>query len=142
MWAVPGGPLFHLYYSTKVLYLQILEGLWELPELGDTLSTRRFPKTLKISVWISTSFAHSLITFSFQSRPYKIKYIINIFIFIGSLNIAGVRGRYGGILVVEPPKYPHIPSLPRRFPKTLFIVKGETQLCQRKYLLVSASLGY
>jgi hypothetical protein len=30
---------------------------------------------------------------------------------MGSLGIAGVRGRYGGILV-EPPKYPHIPSLP------------------------------
>ena len=37
---------------------------------------------------------------------------------LGSLGIAGVRGRYGGILVVEPPKYPHISSLPRRFPKT------------------------
>jgi hypothetical protein len=34
----------------------------------------------------------------------------------GSLEIAGVRGRYGGILVVETPKYPHISSLPRRFP--------------------------
>jgi hypothetical protein len=40
--------------------------------------------------------------------------------FNGSLGIAGVRGIYGGILVVEPPKYPHITSLPRRFPKTLF----------------------
>jgi len=28
-----------------------------------------------------------------------------------SLGIAGVRGRCGGILVVEPPKYPHILSL-------------------------------
>ena len=36
----------------------------------------------------------------------------------GSLGIAGVRGRYGGILVVPPPKYPHISSLPRQFPKT------------------------
>jgi hypothetical protein len=40
---------------------------------------------------------------------------------IGSLGIAGVRGRYGGILVVPPPKYPHIPSLLLRFPKTLKI---------------------
>jgi hypothetical protein len=37
----------------------------------------------------------------------------------GSLGIAGVRGRYGGILVVEPPKYLHIHTLPWRFPKTL-----------------------
>jgi hypothetical protein len=36
----------------------------------------------------------------------------------GSLGIAGIRERYGGILVVESPKYPHISSLPRRFPKT------------------------
>jgi len=30
---------------------------------------------------------------------------------VSSLGIAGVRGRYGGILVVLPPKYPHISSL-------------------------------
>jgi len=41
---------------------------------------------------------------------------------IGSLGIAGVRGRYEGILVVPPPKYPHISSLPQRFPKTLNIL--------------------
>jgi len=29
---------------------------------------------------------------------------------IGSLGIAGVWGRYGDILVVPPPKHPHIPS--------------------------------
>jgi len=41
-------------------------------------------------------------------------------LFNDSLENAGVRRRYGGILVVPPQKYPHIPSLPRRFPKTLF----------------------
>jgi len=34
------------------------------------------------------------------------------------MGIAGVGGGCGGILVVEPPKYPHIASLSQRFPKT------------------------
>jgi hypothetical protein len=37
-----------------------------------------------------------------------------------SLGITRVRGRCGGILVVEPPKYPHIPSLPQEIPKEQF----------------------
>jgi len=39
----------------------------------------------------------------------------------GSLGIAGVRGRCGGIFVVPPQKYPHITSLPRRFPNPLMM---------------------
>jgi len=35
----------------------------------------------------------------------------------GSMGIAEVRGRYGCILVLEPPKYIHIPSLPQEFLK-------------------------
>jgi len=48
--------------------------------------------------------------------------LLNALNYLGTLGIAGVRGRYGGILVVPPPKYPHITSLPRRFPKTHYLL--------------------
>jgi len=49
----------------------------------------------------------------------------------GSLGIAGVRGGYGGILVIPPPKYPHLSSLPQRFPKT-----------QKIYLAIQSSIEW
>jgi hypothetical protein len=39
----------------------------------------------------------------------------------GFLGTTVVKERCGGVLMVEPPKHPHIPCLSRRFPKTLKI---------------------
>jgi len=40
---------------------------------------------------------------------------------IGSLGISVIESVYGGILVVPPPKYPHIFPLPRQFPESQVI---------------------
>ena len=46
---------------------------------------------------------------------------------IGSLGIAVVKGKYGGVLVVEPPKHPHIPLFSQEIPKDpANLIDGET----------------
>ena len=55
------------------------------------------------------------------SEASSIAHTLNLYnsLRVGSLGVAVVGGKCGGIFVVEPQKYPHIPSLSQRFPKTL-----------------------
>jgi len=78
---------------------------------------RGLPVLPETNFWVLTSPAEIFIKEpkpALRQADFRLS-LTNIF---NSPGISGVRVIYGGILVVEPPKYPHISSLPLRFPKT------------------------